>query len=104
MIAESAETADTILFRLVGLLGRDDLPVGRGLVITQARSIHMFFMRFAIDVIFADKRHVVVGLVENIRPFRMSPYYWRASYCIELPSGTIAATRTQKGDTLKMEG
>lgn len=95
--------ADTAVSRLVGLLKHKFLPPNAGMIITQCRSIHMFFMRFAIDVIFVDRNYRVVGLVENIRPFRLSPYFWRASCAIELPVGTIVASKTRVGDQLVLE-
>ncbi len=103
VIAEQAEVADTALSRLKGLLGRESLPAGQGLVITDCRSIHMLFMRFAIDVIFVDRKDKAIGLVRNIKPFRFSPYFWRAAYCIELPPGTIDAASTALGDTVLLQ-
>ena len=102
-ISQQTELADTALSRLVGLLGRDNLPQGHGFIITQCRSIHMLFMRFTIDVIFVDKNNKVTGLVKRIKPYRMGPYFIRASYCIELPEGTIDETQTQIGDELIKE-
>ena len=90
--------------RLAGLLNRSGLGQEEALVITRCRGIHMFFMRFAIDVVFVDNRHIVIGLVKRIRPFRMSPYFFRASYAIELPEGTIDNTQTQLGDMIIIEG
>ena len=102
MLAESAEVANSPLSRLIGLLGRPRICYGQGLVITHTRSIHMVFMRFAIDAVFADKDGKVVGLVKNIRPFGFSPYFWRAHYVVELPPGVLGATRTEKGDVLQL--
>ena len=101
VIADAARVADTWRSRMVGLLGKKNLPAGEALVITRCRSIHMFFMRFAIDVIFVDKSDRVVGLVENIQPFRLSPIFLSSSRAVELPAGTIAATRTSRGDRLE---
>ncbi|MCK5580871.1 MAG: DUF192 domain-containing protein [Candidatus Omnitrophica bacterium] len=95
--------ADTAVSRLVGLLNRKHLPQEEALVITDCRSIHMFFMRFAIDVIFADKNKKVVGLVKNIKPFFMSPYFFRAYYAIEASSGVIELSKTQLGDSIVFE-
>ena len=103
-IAQKAEIADTAISRLVGLLNRSSLDADEALVITQCRSIHMFFMSFPIDAVFVNKKNIVVGLVENIKPFRMSPYFFSSSYVIELPAGTIEATQTQRGDVVGMEG
>src|SRR3989338_5126053 len=82
VIAPKAQLADTAFSRLKGLLGRDGLCPGEALIITQCRSIHMFFMRFAIDVVFVDKKNRVVGTVKRIKPFLMSPYFWRATAAI----------------------
>ena len=101
IVAEKAEIADTVLSRLIGLLNRSSLHSDEALVITQCRSIHMFFMRFPIDVIFIDKNKVIIGLVKRILPFCMSPYFWRASSAIEVAAGTIEQTKVGKGDQLE---
>jgi uncharacterized membrane protein (UPF0127 family) len=98
IIAESVKIADTPASRLIGLLKHSTISPHEALIITHTRSIHMFFMRFAIDVIFVDKNFRVVGLVKNIKPFRMSPYFWRAHYAIEAAPETISSSRTEMGD------
>jgi len=92
--------ADTALSRMVGLLNQKTIGEDEALVITQCRSIHMFFMRFAIDVIFLDRQKRVVGLVKGIRPFRISPYFFKAFYAVEGAPGMIAGSGTQVGDIL----
>ena len=92
--------ADRFVERMVGLLGRTTLLPGEALVITRCQQIHMFFMRFAIDVIFVDRNDKVVGLVERIRPFTMSRIFWQANRAIELPTGRISQTHTALGDQL----
>jgi len=101
-IASQVEVAQNPAERMKGLLGRKDFPQGQALVITNCQSIHMFFMNFPIDVIFCDKQNKVVGLCENIQPFALSPIFFKASYAIELPTGTISATQTQVGDQIQM--
>jgi uncharacterized membrane protein (UPF0127 family) len=103
VISQQATIADTAFSRLKGLLGRDSIGAQEALVITQCRSIHMFFMRFGIDVIFVDRHSRVVGTVKRIQPFQMSPYFWRASQAIELPEGVIEKTGTVRGDEIVME-
>ena len=103
LIAEKGLLADTALSRLVGLLNRSSLSADEALIITHCRSIHMFFMRFAIDVIFADKKKRVVGLVKNIQPFQMSSYFFRAHYAIEACPGMIERSKTALGDELFWE-
>jgi uncharacterized membrane protein (UPF0127 family) len=64
----------------------------------------MFFMRFAIDAIFVDSSHTVVGVVKNIKPFQISPVFFKSSFVIELPVGTVERSQTQVGDHLEIFG
>ncbi len=101
-IAASVEIARTPFKRLQGLCGRTALGFGEALVITHCQSIHMMFMKFPIDVIFIDGKGKTVGLAERIKPFAISPIFWKSSCAIELPAGTIEKTNTQVGDQLKI--
>ena len=69
-----AEVAETFAERARGLIGRKSLAPGTGLLITRCNCIHTFFMRFAIDATFLDRRGEVVKVVRNIRPWR--PWVW----------------------------
>jgi len=100
-IASRIEIAQNPWARMKGLLGRRDFPQNEALIITRCQSIHMFFMKFPIDVIFCDRQNKVIGLCEKLKPFCLSPIFFKASYAIELPSGTIAASKTQVGDQVK---
>ena len=102
-IAEKAILADSFISRLVGLLNRRSLPEGEALIITRCKSIHMFFMRFAIDAIFVDKNNYVVGLVSNIKPFQLSPVFLSSSYVIEAPVGTIIKAKVSIGDNIELQ-
>lgn len=85
--------ADTFWHRLRGLMLRDKgfLPLGTGLLIAPCNSIHMMFMRFAIDVVYIDKEYRVLKCVKNIRPWLGLSACWqkRAWAALELPTGTI---------------
>ena len=70
----TAEVARSFGARLKGLIGRRDLPPGRGLLILRCNAIHTFFMRFAIDATFYDRHDRVVKTVRNISPWR--PFVW----------------------------
>ena len=100
ILATQVTIAKTPQERMKGLLGRGDFPSGEALVITGCQSIHMFFMKFPIDVIFCDSHNKIVGLCENIKPFALSPIFFKASYAIELPAGAISLSNTQVGDFL----
>ena len=102
LIADKAIAANTMFKRMKGLLGRERFNSGEALVITPCRSIHMLFMKFPLDIIFIDRANTAVGLCPNIRPFQFSPFFPRAHSAIEIPAGTIAASRTQMGDTIQI--
>jgi uncharacterized membrane protein (UPF0127 family) len=85
-----------------GLLGKPAPGPGEGLVLEPCNSVHMFFMDYALDVIFADAELTVTACVPELRPWRMSPMVWGSRYAIELPVGSIAASGTQVGDRLSL--
>ena len=101
VIAQNVRVADTVWTRMKGLLGSERIAAGEALVITKCQSIHMLFMRFSIDAIFVDGQNRVVGLVEGIKPFRLSRIFFRSKYVIELAVGTIGTTKTSLGDQLE---
>ncbi|MCX5709650.1 MAG: DUF192 domain-containing protein [Candidatus Omnitrophica bacterium] len=94
--------ADNILARVKGLLGRKEFPAGEALILRPCNSIHTFFMRFPIDLLFMDKNNYVVGVVPALKPARLSKVFLRAACVIELPVGTIQSARTSKGDLLSI--
>ncbi|MEI7998590.1 MAG: DUF192 domain-containing protein [Candidatus Omnitrophota bacterium] len=100
LLANSVEIANTPFKRMRGLLGRTSMKAQEALIITECNSIHMFFMKFTIDVVFLNKENKVIGLSKRIKPFECSPIFWRAVCAVELPEGTIEATNTQVGDRL----
>jgi uncharacterized membrane protein (UPF0127 family) len=100
-LAERAPVADTIWTRFRGLQLRPDLPRGEGLVVLPCESIHMFFMRFPIDAVFATREGRVVRVGRRCRPWTVGPFAPRALYCVELPAG--AAAQTSEGHTLQLE-
>jgi len=102
VLAENIEIADTFLSRLRGLLGRENLPAGRALILRPCDSIHTFFMRFSIDAAFVDKENRVIKTCSELKPWRLSGVFFNAAYCVELPSGVLADTHTQEGDTLQL--
>ena len=102
VLADAAELARSFMARGRGLMGRTSLPTGYALIIYPEWSIHTFFMRVPIDVLFVDKKNVVVGLQHAMPPSRpfagVAP--WRGHYVIEMPAGVLAATGTEVGDQL----
>src|SRR3954468_19002762 len=102
-LAARAERAESFWTRFKGLLGRDGLESGEGMVFEPCNSIHMIGMRFPLDVLHLDKAGTVVKLVPAIKPNRFGPLVWRSHVVVELPAGTFSATGTQVGDRVTIE-
>lgn len=86
--------------RLRGLMGQPQLLAGDGLILVGDRSIHSFFMRFPIDVVYANRGWQVVHLDLAMGPNRIGPFVRPAAYVLELPAGVIHNTGTAVGDQL----
>jgi uncharacterized protein len=102
ILATNLEVAGSGERRRKGLLGRDGLEPGTGLWIIPCESVHTFFMRFPIDLVYLDKE-------DRIRKVRGAVGAWRLSACfsahsvLELPAGTIRDSETKRGDQLEFE-
>jgi uncharacterized membrane protein (UPF0127 family) len=99
-LATAARLASNPWSRMAGLLGKKGLADGGGLVLLPCSSIHTFFMRFAIDVLYLDKEATVLKVVPALKPFRFSGVLRHAHYTVELPVGTIERSNTSPGDRL----
>jgi hypothetical protein len=99
VVCERCEIPGTAFGRMRGLLGRDGLEPGSGMLIDSAPSVHMFFMRFPIDVVFLDRDWKVVGIRHRLRPWRVAGAR-RAVAALELPAGAAASTEVHEGDVL----
>jgi uncharacterized protein len=100
ILATRLEAARSSATRRKGLLGRDSLLPGEGLWIAPCESVHTFFMHFAIDLVYLDRKQQVRKVRSGVGPWRMSAC-WSAHSVLELPAGTIVATQTERGDSLE---
>lgn len=83
-----AVVARTLFQRMKGLIGCDDLPPGRGMLIERCNAIHTFFMKFPIDAVFFDGKGNVVKTVRNIKPWTFVVWGgWKAVSVLETKSG-----------------
>lgn len=95
--------ASSLRDRGVGLLRTPEVLPGEGLLIERTASIHMFFMRYPIDVVFVDRRGRVTRTVIRLRPWRVVWWARGARDCIELRAGALDGTGTRTGDQLAIE-
>jgi uncharacterized protein len=98
-LGDAVDVADTSAKRRTGLLKHERLEPGEGLWISPCESVHTFFMKFPIDLVYVDRKH-------KVRKVRGSVPAWRLSAClpahsvVELPAGTAERTGTRVGDEL----
>ena len=101
VVCERVSLADSPVTRMRGLLGRDGLGQGEGLLLRPASSIHTFFMRFRIDAVFLDRSLVVVGIHDAIEPWRTASQRGAKSV-LELPAGESVRRGLSVGDQLTL--
>jgi uncharacterized protein len=101
VVCERCTIADNPLRRMRGLLGRDGLASGEGLLLRPASAVHTYFMRFPIDVVFLDRALVVVGISDSVDPWRATSQRG-AKAVLELPAGESARRGLAVGDRLEL--
>lgn len=99
-VSSNTQYAFSWVARLIGLLLRHKLERGEGLWISPCHSIHTLGMRFAIDVIFLDKKNCIKRMVEELQPNRVFISCSTSFSVLELPAGTIKNSMLKNGDYL----
>jgi uncharacterized membrane protein (UPF0127 family) len=95
--------ARTAWSRMVGLLAHASLPIGDGLLLAPAWSIHTWFMRFPIDVVFLDRKHRVLRVFPALGPWRFASGTRKAHTVLEFGAGTLARTPLAPGDVVGLD-
>jgi uncharacterized membrane protein (UPF0127 family) len=99
IVCERCLLAETALTRMRGLLGRSDLPSGEGILLKPASSVHMAFMRFAIDAVFLDRDLCVLKVTADLKPWRTAGARGAKSV-LEIRAGEAARRGLSVGDLL----
>jgi protein-S-isoprenylcysteine O-methyltransferase Ste14/uncharacterized membrane protein (UPF0127 family) len=104
LLADRLRPAHTHWTRLRGLLGTSELAHGEGLWIRPSNQVHMFGMRYALDLVFLDGAGQVIRLIRGLAPNRVSPRVAGAASVLELPVGTIDGAALSEGDRVEING
>ena len=100
-ILDKVKLADSYNSRLRGLLGKSSLDRGEGLIIRPCNSIHTYGMKFAIDVIYVDKKNIVLKVVDSLKPDRLGPLIMKSAYVVEASAGAFKG-RIKEGDRVEI--
>jgi hypothetical protein len=98
VVVENGYYARDFFDRLKGLMFNDDLQDNEGLLIDHCNSIHTFFMKYPIDVVYLSAEDEVLKVSHNMKPWRIGLPVFNARKTLELKSGR--ANFLSKGDKL----
>lgn len=101
-VASNVRVATSMWARFWGLMGRASLEDDGGLLLRPCSSVHTFFMRFPIDVIFLDRGGSVVKIIAAMKPWRAALGGPGAHSALELNSGAAASRGLEVGDVLTL--
>jgi uncharacterized protein len=101
-VGDRIRVASSAWDRSVGLLRTPEVRPGEGLWIERSPSIHMFFMRYAIDAVFVSGGGRVTQVAANLKPWRLVLWARGARDCLELRAGAAAESQTKVGDELRL--
>ncbi|MCD8508814.1 MAG: DUF192 domain-containing protein [Bacillus sp. (in: Bacteria)] len=100
-IATNVGQAYNFFTRLKGLMFTDKLHSGDGLHIKPCPSVHTFFMKYAIDILYLNKENVVVAIDEALAPGKVGKRYKGAHSVVELSVGSVKASETEVGQKIE---
>ena len=92
--------ADGWLARLRGMLARPAPGPGEGLLLTPCSSVHMYGMRFPLDIAFLDGRGTVVAMYPSLAPGSRTRWHRNAVHALELSAGALLESGISLGDVL----
>ena len=95
--------ARRMISRMRGFLMRPAPRNGEGLLLSPCKGVHMYGMRFPLDVLFISRDGRVVSSYPNLEPGQRTPLQRGAYHALELPVGTIKRTGTEVGDAITWE-
>jgi uncharacterized membrane protein (UPF0127 family) len=101
VVCRRCHVADNSLERMKGLLGRGGLEADEGLLLRPASSVHTWFMRFPIDIVFLDRELVVLDTRAAVGPWKMARARGAKSV-LELPAGACERADIRAGLALAL--
>jgi uncharacterized protein len=100
LLGSRVRLADDMASRVRGFLFRPAPAGGEGILLSPCKAVHMYGVRFPLDVVFISEQGQVVATYRDLAPWRRSALHGSALHALELPAGTIRASGTLVGDVL----
>jgi len=100
LLGAEVTLADSWWGRFRGFMGRDEPRRGEGILLVPCNGVHMYGLKFDLDLVFLGTSGQVLAVMERLSPWQRSGRIRGSRYVLELPAGTIEATGTAIGDTL----
>jgi uncharacterized membrane protein (UPF0127 family) len=97
---QEVDLANTFFKRFIGWMGKKNIKQEEGLLLIPCRSVHTCFMKFPIDVLFLDASGKVIHMIENMKPWRVSPIVNGSAAVLEVSGGAAASSGIQLGDRI----
>ena len=102
-VCERCLVADSFWTRFRGFMARPEPAPGDGILFVPGGSVHMFFMRYPLDVVFCDRELRVLGVAAGLRPWRTAGRRG-AKRTLELAAGEAARRGVAPGTQLRLKG
>lgn len=100
IICQNVKVAESMEERMLGLMFKEQMPSCDGLLISPCNSIHTFFMKMSIDVVFLSKDYKVVKVFYDLRPWKLTSIYFKSRHVLEMKAGTLVPN-LQVGESLR---
>lgn len=100
IIIERVKIVSSFWGRLIGLMFKDDIDTNEGIIIRPCNSIHTFFMKFPIDVVFLTKDLKIVKIYRDLKPWKMTGISFKTKDVLEIKGGTLPLD-VNEGDDLE---
>lgn len=83
--------ATSFLERLKGLMFEESLKDNDGMIIYHCNSIHTFFMKFSLDLVFLSKENIVIKIIRNFGPWKFTRMYLKADKVLEMKAHSLSS-------------
>jgi uncharacterized membrane protein (UPF0127 family) len=100
IVGSKIQLAESFMEKLIGLMGSKSMVQGAGMLLLNCSSIHTFWMRMPIDVLYLDSLLSVIAIDKSLKPSRIGSIRFSTKNVLELPAGTADQIGVEIGDRL----